>query len=1136
MLIVLLLALLPAAAAEAKPLTLGAAGSDPHIAVDQNGTAHIAWNERVAGDDLLRYCRLPRGAGACAPGTPALQIPGEDFEGPRVLYANGLLTLITERCCTSGDDLLILQSSDGGQSFSAPRSIATTPSFSNFSPLRGDGQAIYGPGLNQISVVSSGTGGTYYQAAPTDTGTETSSSARVDDDVAGSTADSARPAVGLFDPLTPLVAYEHLDSDRIFVRTWKGAGAYNDSGNWTPSQPLPGTASEPRLATGLGGAYLIYRAGQPNRQSYRVRRVSRAAAGVSFGGELAVSDKGSPIFRDFTQDLDGHLHAAWVDNGSGGDPDRLRYGRSLDGKRFSDPTQLAKGNDNIFQTALGAAPDGGGWVLWSTDSGTGAIKAAPFGPIGGGGGGGGPGAEPCVPKLTYGKVVILAREGCLQKDGKRYSTADPIRVNGIDIDPQASGAGAEADAAAGGEIVIDTGPGTLKSGMVTARAGKVKLAEQKLSWKLPKSGGEIRDLAGNPAVFATGKLNLPLLGLPVSGQTTVSIGGGASAKIPVHLMLPEPFGGLLGNAVTAEAVLRLNNVEGLILDDLHLRADSIWLGIAEVRDFDLAYTSASQDLFDGSARILLPVAKAALDPVQFGLIDGGFNYGRATLQFPGSGIAIAGPFVFLKSIGFEILTNPTKLAGLANVTAGPTVPVIDKPAANVIGAVSYTFPDAPQGGVFLIDGEGFIADIKTADAFVRFETPDKLSLGAHVEVPPGGAGGFGPKLSGNFDGKMDLGTGSFNIGAKVAVENVPTLPLGEWTVDGLLSSKAVAGCAAITVPNPTPPPLTTELAGGLGYYWGGPLDPFAGCDLAPFRAKVSAQGSATSAGFQVAKGLPQLGLKLSGKGSAPAVTLTGPAGQTLSSAPDGGQASNDVGAIGPYAGSSDTYALLNEPQAGSWTVTVSDGSAEIAGLATAEGLPQVKIEARVRKLGGRKRELIYDARKIDGQRISFYESGKGAYSLLGRARGTGGKGKLRFSAADGPKGRRLILAAVESFGAPREQLSVASYKAPKPIRPAKPKRLRARRRGGRLALSWKRARAAKRYVVAVALKDGRRLELSTRRPKLKIPDVPGIDSARIKVAGLKTDNTPGPAAKTKLKAKPKKRGKGKRRRATRSRP
>ena len=82
---------------------------DPHVAVDENGVGHFAWNERVPfvsgsnpGHDILRYCQVPRNGTACAK-PAAIEIPEDDFHGPRVLLpGDGRVLIITERCCGGG--------------------------------------------------------------------------------------------------------------------------------------------------------------------------------------------------------------------------------------------------------------------------------------------------------------------------------------------------------------------------------------------------------------------------------------------------------------------------------------------------------------------------------------------------------------------------------------------------------------------------------------------------------------------------------------------------------------------------------------------------------------------------------------------------------------------------------------------------------------------------------------------------------------------------------------------------------------------------------------------------------------------------------------------------------------------------
>jgi hypothetical protein len=76
----------------AEPLTVGS-GNHPRVAVDASGTAHIAWTAAGVG-----YCRLPRGAQACAANKTFSFGMGNDVAGPRVL-AHGDRVLILDTQC-----------------------------------------------------------------------------------------------------------------------------------------------------------------------------------------------------------------------------------------------------------------------------------------------------------------------------------------------------------------------------------------------------------------------------------------------------------------------------------------------------------------------------------------------------------------------------------------------------------------------------------------------------------------------------------------------------------------------------------------------------------------------------------------------------------------------------------------------------------------------------------------------------------------------------------------------------------------------------------------------------------------------------------------------------------------------------
>ena len=56
---------LPTAARAVSPLTIGT-GHKPGVAVDAAGTAYIAWYGGESTSSSLQFCRLPRGASACA--------------------------------------------------------------------------------------------------------------------------------------------------------------------------------------------------------------------------------------------------------------------------------------------------------------------------------------------------------------------------------------------------------------------------------------------------------------------------------------------------------------------------------------------------------------------------------------------------------------------------------------------------------------------------------------------------------------------------------------------------------------------------------------------------------------------------------------------------------------------------------------------------------------------------------------------------------------------------------------------------------------------------------------------------------------------------------------------------------------
>ena len=82
--------------------------------------------------------------------------------------------------------------------------------------------------------------------------------------------------------------------------------------------------------------------------------------------------------------------------------------------------------------------------------------------------------------------------------------------------------------------------------------------------------------------------------------------------------------------------------------------------------------------------------------------------------------------------------------------------------------------------------------------------------------------------------------------------------------------------------------------------------------------------------------------------------------------------------------------------------------------------------------------------------------------------------------------------------------------------------MKLKRSGKKLVVSWKRAPGASRVAVSWALADGRRqAEIVKKGRRLSIPGVPGIDSGKVEVAGLRARQRRRQVGDVRLKANPK---------------
>jgi hypothetical protein len=245
------------------------------------------------------------------------------------------------------------------------------------------------------------------------------------------------------------------------------------------------------------------------------------------------------------------------------------------------------------------------------------------------------------------------------------------------------------------------------------------------------------------------------------------------------------------------------------------------------------------------------------------------------------------------------------------------------------------------------------------------------------------------------------------------------------------------------------------------------------------------------------------------------VVLEGPGGQRVEAPADGAPLADDRFVVLQDPGEGVTHVAIRRP-AGTWRVTTPADSPSIQGFESADVLQPPRVSARVSGKAG-KRVLRWRLRPLPGQRVSFAEEGSDSANVI--ARTTRARGKVRFTPSAGAGRARAIVAIVEQGGSPRDTLTVARYTAPAWRRPAKPRRLRVRRKGTTLIATWTKAAGAARYTVFATSADGDRevFVLPAGRRRLRIPDVQRNHRARVEVAGLRSDNLSGPRARVGVK-------------------
>jgi hypothetical protein len=329
-LLALLIVAAPAGAA-VKPRFLGT-GSDPGVAVDAAGTAHVGW---FTENDTVEYCQVPRRARRCTL-RRSFQLTDFGVGKVQVLVPRPGAVIIPVSVFVGRS--IMFSSTDGGQTFAA------VP----FGSVFGMSQALYGPG-DTLSVMS-GVGPAEYGRFGLDGSGPAETIVEFGDAFESMDTDLTLHEAGL---VAFLGSGQGMRS--IF---WNGVGDPNAQENWVEGPQMAGIRVTPSAVTGKSGTFVAYvsRRGGVPRWGIYLRRVR----GNRYGRARRLT-RDHPTEIELAQGPRGNLALIWDSFNN------FWIRRSRNGRRWSATRRLVRGSEpSDYAAALGRR---GGWIVWDGSAG-----------------------------------------------------------------------------------------------------------------------------------------------------------------------------------------------------------------------------------------------------------------------------------------------------------------------------------------------------------------------------------------------------------------------------------------------------------------------------------------------------------------------------------------------------------------------------------------------------------------------------------------------------------------------------------------------------------------------------------------------------------------------------------------------
>ncbi|HUO73917.1 MAG TPA: PKD domain-containing protein, partial [Solirubrobacteraceae bacterium] len=519
------------------------------------------------------------------------------------------------------------------------------------------------------------------------------------------------------------------------------------------------------------------------------------------------------------------------------------------------------------------------------------------------------------------------------------------------------------------------------------------------------------DITQAPLLAQIGN-NLPhavgIDGFGIAGAIDVHVVNGeavmcANATLPLFSSGPPGF-----RPLTVHATLISDSVGGLHLDNLHATLDDGYLGLVHFSHLEFSYSRADARWEAAATMDILPGFTVAID---MAFETGAFRHGAIGVDFPDPGFPVADSGVYITHIDGSVdnpAGGPFAVTGHVKLGAQPNLPGIGY-LLTIDGGMGITFGDTPTVEVA---GDAQLLGVTLANGDVKVSGDGSFSVSAHIDQRLFGVIGVVSDFSGAYWPRLN-----FNVEASSTLSVLDLISIGG---NFLVSSRGVAGCVALKSG-----PFHLHVGAGVTY---SPFDVnlmFSSCDVGPWRVSHARDATARAAadGVLVSPGMSYEVIGVDGTSAPPAVTVTGPGGARVSAPAIGHTLTSDYLVAHDPAGKT-TFVVIRAPRAGLWTVTPASGSSAISRVRSAASLPDPAVTATVTGTG-RERTLSYRIRRIPGQAVRFIETGRGAFGVVGAARGT--RGTLRFAAADGPGGIRNVIALVDENSIPRARIVVAHY-------------------------------------------------------------------------------------------------------------